>query len=101
MKHPRRFFRAACLAAFLRDALGTAYTKGQIERALQRVSRTPGALTYKHASVCDQCGKTAPCLGHQVTQLGGGDDEHGARPRDDVARSVFSHDGLLLGGSLA
>jgi hypothetical protein len=28
-----RFFCVACLAAFLRDTLGTAYTKGQIERA--------------------------------------------------------------------
>jgi hypothetical protein len=28
-----RFFCAACLAAFLRDTLGTAYTKAQIERA--------------------------------------------------------------------
>ena len=58
-----RFFCAACLAAFLRDTLGTAYTKAQIERALQTVSRTPGALIYEHAFVCDQCGKTAPCLG--------------------------------------
>jgi hypothetical protein len=41
----------------------TYYTKGQIERALQTVSRTPSALTYKHAFVCDQCGKIALCLG--------------------------------------
>jgi protein-arginine kinase activator protein McsA len=57
-----RFFCVSCLATFLRDVLGT-YTKVQIERALQTVSKTPGALTYKHAFVCDQCGKTAPCLG--------------------------------------
>jgi hypothetical protein len=41
----------------------TYYTKGQIERALQTVSKTPGAMTYKHAFVCDHCGKTASCLG--------------------------------------
>ena len=58
-----RFFCVSCLALSLRGALGTTYTKGQIERALQTVSKTPGALIYKHAFVCDQCGKTAPCLG--------------------------------------
>ena len=60
--YPRRFFCAACLAAFLRDALGTAYTKGQIERALQTVLRTPGALTYKHAPVTN-AGRLLPALG--------------------------------------
>lgn len=57
-----RFFCVACLAALLRDTLGTAYTKAQIERALQTVSNS-GAMIYKHAFVCDQCGKTTPCLG--------------------------------------
>jgi hypothetical protein len=58
-----RLFCVSCLAAFLRPALGTDYTKAQIERALQTVSTIPGALIYKDAFVCDQCGKTAPCLG--------------------------------------
>jgi hypothetical protein len=57
-----RFFCVSCLAAFLRPALGTTHTKGQIERALQTVSKTPGALTYKPVFVCDECGKTLPCL---------------------------------------
>jgi hypothetical protein len=61
--YPGRFFCAICLAAFFRETLGTDYTKVQIERALQTVSKTPGAMTYKRAFVCDQCGKTAPCLG--------------------------------------
>ena len=58
-----RFFCVSCLARLVGDALGTTYTKGQIARALQTVSKTPGALTYKHSIVCDQCGKIAPCLG--------------------------------------
>jgi hypothetical protein len=41
----------------------TYYTKGQIERALQTVSRTRSALTYKHAFVCDQCNKIALWIG--------------------------------------
>jgi len=60
--YPGRFFCVSCLATLLRGALGTTYTKGQIERALHTVSRTPGALMYKHSFVCDECGKTAPCL---------------------------------------
>ena len=66
--YPGRFFCTVCLATFLRGALGTAFTKGQIERALQTVSKTPGAMTYKQAFICDQCGKTAPCLGAKWTQ---------------------------------
>jgi hypothetical protein len=60
--YPGRFFCISCLATLLLGALGTTYTKGQIERALQMMSKTPGALTYKHSFVCDQCGKIAPCL---------------------------------------
>jgi hypothetical protein len=58
-----RAFCVPCLATFLRDALGTIYTKGQIERALQTVSKTPGALTYKRSFVCDQCGRIRSCFG--------------------------------------
>jgi hypothetical protein len=43
--------------------LGTTYSKGQIERALHTVSKTPAALTYKRAFVCGLCAKTMPCLG--------------------------------------
>jgi hypothetical protein len=57
-----RFLCVACLGPLVRGALGTTYTKGPIERALYAVSRTPGALTHRHSFVCDQCGKTAPCL---------------------------------------
>ena len=55
LREKGRAFCVPCVATFLRDALGTAYTKGQIEQAL--------ALTYKRSFVCHQCGKTAPCLG--------------------------------------
>lgn len=61
--YPGRFFCISCLALSLRGVLGITYTKGQIERALQTVSKTPGALTYQHAFVCGLCGKTLPCLG--------------------------------------
>ena len=57
---PGRFFCISCLAAFVRPVLGTTYTKAQIERALQTVSKTPGARAYKRSFVCDQCGKIGP-----------------------------------------
>ena len=63
LREKGRAFCAPCVATFLRDALGTTYTKGQIERALQMVSKTPGTLTYKRSFVCDQCGKIRPCFG--------------------------------------
>jgi len=59
---PGLFLCLSCLEKALRIPLGAAHTKGRVEGALRAVSRTPGALTYKHAFVCDQCGKTAPCL---------------------------------------
>ena len=59
---PGRFLCLSCLEKALRIPLGPAHTKGRVEAALRTIVRTPGALTYKHAFVCDQCGKTAPCL---------------------------------------
>jgi len=42
---------------------GTAqYTRGQAERSLDASFRSPGALRRIHRFVCDQCGKTLPCL---------------------------------------
>jgi hypothetical protein len=55
----------SCLVNFLRNSLGITYTKGQIERTLRVVAHSPGALTYKHALVCDRCGRTMPCLSVQ------------------------------------
>lgn len=59
---PAQFRCLSCLEKALRIPLGAAHTKGRVEAALRTLAKTPGALTYKHAFVCDQCGKTAPCL---------------------------------------
>ncbi len=59
---PGRFLCLSCLEQGRRSASRAAHTKGRVERALKMLSRTPGDLTYKHAFVCDQCGKNAPCL---------------------------------------
>ena len=58
-----KFMCAPCLVKQTVETWGTAvYTRGQIERALDGVFRSPGALRRLHAFVCDRCGKTTPCL---------------------------------------
>src|SRR5947209_4909497 len=50
-----RFLCFSCLGAFVRDAVGASRTKGQIERALLSVTKSPGALVNKRSLICDQC----------------------------------------------
>jgi len=58
-----KFMCATCLLKLAVERFGTTlYTRGQIERALDAVFRSPGALRRVHRFVCDQCGKTLPCL---------------------------------------
>ena len=58
-----KFMCASCLLKFAVERFGTTlYTRGQIERALDTIFRSPGALRRVHRFVCDQCGKTLPCL---------------------------------------
>ena len=58
-----KFLCLSCLGSFIRNALGTGRTKGQIERALLAIFKSPGALVHKRSFVCDQCGNDLPCLG--------------------------------------
>ena len=54
---------ASCLLKLTIERFGTGlYTRGRIERALEGVFRSPGALRRVHAFVCDQCGQTIHCL---------------------------------------
>jgi len=58
-----RFLCVSCVVSLVRDAVGTARTKGQIERALLGVSKSPGALIHKQSFIFDHCGNALPCLG--------------------------------------
>ena len=58
-----KFLCFSCLGSFIRKTFGTTHTKGQIERALLAVSKSPGALVHKRSFVCDECGHALPCLG--------------------------------------
>jgi len=61
-ERPEQFLCLPRLSKRLRQAPGVAYTKGRVERALLTAARIPEVLTYKHAFVRDQCGKTTACL---------------------------------------
>jgi hypothetical protein len=52
-----------CLLRVTIARCGTArYTRGRMERALDAIFLSPGALRRLHAFICDQCGKAVPCL---------------------------------------
>jgi hypothetical protein len=51
-----------CLVKHIRQTFSTGYTKSQIERAIDKVFESPGALTRLHTFICAVCGKTMPCL---------------------------------------
>jgi hypothetical protein len=56
-------FCSLCLLRVTIARCGTArYTRGRMERALDSIFLSPGALRRLHAFICDKCGKTVPCL---------------------------------------
>jgi hypothetical protein len=58
-----KFMCASCLLKLAIDRCGTAlYTRGQLDRALDAIFRSPQALRRVHRFVCDQCGQTTECL---------------------------------------
>jgi hypothetical protein len=60
-----------CLVTLIRERLGTNLSTSKIERALDTVFKSPGALTRRPSFLCDLCQTMMPCLGE-------------ARPRDSA-----------------
>jgi hypothetical protein len=60
--YPEQPICSLCLVKSIRQAFGTGYTKSQIERAMDKVFESPGALTRLPTFICAVCGKTMPCL---------------------------------------
>ena len=58
-----QFLCHTCLRKLIRQSFGQSYTTSQIERALDKVFESPGALTRTQSSLCGICLKTMPCLG--------------------------------------
>lgn len=57
------FICSLCLNRLIREKPGITFTKGQIERALETVFKSPGAFMRRYSFVCDRCGNTLTCLG--------------------------------------
>ncbi len=60
--YPGQPICSLCLVKHSRQTFGTGYTKSQIERAIDKVFESPGALTRLPTFICAVCGKTMPCL---------------------------------------
>jgi hypothetical protein len=45
------------------ERLHPGWRQSEIERAMDKVSETPGAITYLPTCICALCQKTMPCLG--------------------------------------
>jgi hypothetical protein len=57
------FFCSSCLGKLARESLDTTYSKSEIERAMDTVFQSPGALRSVQTFLCAGCRKTMPCLG--------------------------------------
>jgi hypothetical protein len=57
------FFCSSCLVKLARESLDTTYPKSAIERAMDTVFQSPGALRSVPTFLCAGCRKTMPCLG--------------------------------------
>jgi hypothetical protein len=64
-----KFLCSPCLVRLIRERMGTNLSTAKIERALDAVFKSPGALTRLSSVRCDLCQTMMPCLGE-------------ARPRD-------------------
>jgi hypothetical protein len=57
------FYWSSCLVKLARESLDTSYPKSEIERAMDTVFQSPGALRSVPAFLCAGCRNTMPCLG--------------------------------------
>src|SRR6266436_10214206 len=58
-----KFFCSSCLVKLARESLDTIYPKSEIERTMDTVFQSPGALRFVPTFLCAGCRKTMPCLG--------------------------------------
>ncbi len=58
-----KFLCSRCFVTLVRERLGTNFSTSKIERALEAVFKSPGALTRRSSFLCDLCQTMGPCLG--------------------------------------
>ena len=57
------FLCSPCLVKLIRERLGSNYSTSKIERAIDSVFKSPGAIKCVPAFICGLCQKSMPCLG--------------------------------------
>jgi len=62
-KYRGKFVCLPCLVTMTLERLHSGWRQSEIERAMDKVSKTPGAITYLPTFICALCQKTMPCLG--------------------------------------
>ena len=54
---------ASCLVGMTLERLHTGWRKSEIEQAMEKVFKTPGALKAMSDGPCARCKRPTPCLG--------------------------------------
>ncbi len=62
-KYRGKFVCLPCLVTMTLERLHPGWRQSEIERAMDKVSETPGAINYLPTFICARCQKTMPCLG--------------------------------------
>jgi hypothetical protein len=62
-KYRGKYVCLPCLVTMTLERLHPGWRQSEIERAMDKVSKTPGAITYMPTFNCALCQKTMPCLG--------------------------------------
>ncbi len=69
-KYRGKFVCLSCLVTMTLKRLHPGWRQSEIERAMDKVSQTPGAITYLPTCICALCQKTMPCLGLPIGEGG-------------------------------
>ena len=62
-KYRGKFVCLPCLVAMTLELPHSGWRQSEIEGAMDKVSKTPGAINYLPTFICARCQKTMPCLG--------------------------------------
>ena len=62
-KYRGMFVCLPCLVTMTLERLHSGWRQSEIEGAMDKVSKTPGAINYLPTFSCAVCTKTRPCLG--------------------------------------
>ena len=62
-KYRDRFVCSSCLVRLTLERLQTGWRRSEIEAAMEKVFKAPGAVDYMPSCLCARCRQSLPCLG--------------------------------------